>query len=195
MCFTIVLLPPHTHTQTLTNSHAHAHPRLFSACCRGDKWLLCCLASGWRSLEGRRSIWEPCDEGQGLGGITDKHRGDLKIESWGLSLHMHHDYWAGDCGEKYWMLLPVFCCSYWHNRLYFGAFFILRIVTCEDAGLVLPINIWLVSCQKKEGSNSMSWLGPSASHQEEVLSVWELPAGMQHLEGDVWQSEKLEKTS
>ena len=54
--FTTVLLPPRTHSQTHTNSRAHAHPRLFSACCRGDKWLLCCLATGWQSLGGKRSI-------------------------------------------------------------------------------------------------------------------------------------------
>lgn len=41
----------------------------------------------------------------------------------------------------------------------------------------------------------MSWLEPSASQQEEDLSVWELPADGQHLEGArASPSEKFEKT-
>lgn len=43
--FTTVLPPPFAHI----DSGAHAHPGLFSACCRGDKWILCCLATGWQA--------------------------------------------------------------------------------------------------------------------------------------------------
>ncbi len=94
--FTTVLLPPHTHTQTHTNSHAHAHPRLFSACCRGDKWLLCCLATGWQSLEGKRSIWEPCDEGQGLGDNRQRWR---RPKNWIMTISsIHASGWLGVWG-------------------------------------------------------------------------------------------------
>ena len=63
--------------------------------------------------------------------------------------------------------------------------FLQRSVIYERGGLLLFINIWLAGWQEHGDSDSMSWLEPSASQQEEDLSVWELPADGQHLEGDV----------
>lgn len=55
-CTGVYDCPPATFAHT--DSGAHAHPGLFSACCRGDKWILCCLATGWQAepLGGERSI-------------------------------------------------------------------------------------------------------------------------------------------